>query len=127
MSMARLWRDQGQRGEARDLFAPIDRGFTESFDTLDLKEVKALLDELGYQEILRLVSSTIPRAQARGAWSLVHTEPGYDNAEEDGSDGGGRTKTPPASRKGTSQPIGTSLNKLTSIAPAAKPTSQYDR
>ena len=47
MSMARLWRDQGKRDEARDLLAPVYGWFTEGFDTLDLKEAKALLDELG--------------------------------------------------------------------------------
>ena len=47
MSMARLWRDQGKRNEARDLLAPVYGWFTEGFDTLDLKEAKALLDALG--------------------------------------------------------------------------------
>jgi predicted ATPase len=46
MSLARLWRDQGKRNEARDLLAPVYGWFTEGFDTLDLKEAKALLDEL---------------------------------------------------------------------------------
>ena len=46
MSMARLWRDQGKRDEARELLAPIYGWFTEGFDTRDLKEVKALLAEL---------------------------------------------------------------------------------
>ena len=46
MSMARLWRDQGKRDEARDLLAPVYNWFTEGFDTPDLKEAKALLDEL---------------------------------------------------------------------------------
>jgi predicted ATPase len=46
MSMARLWRDQGKRDEARDLLAPVYGWFTEGFDTLDLKEAKALFDEL---------------------------------------------------------------------------------
>jgi hypothetical protein len=46
MSMARLWRDQGKRDGARELLAPIYGWFTEGFDTLDLKEAKALLDEL---------------------------------------------------------------------------------
>jgi predicted ATPase len=41
----RLWRDQGKRHEARDLLAPVYGWFTEGFDTLDLKEAKALLDE----------------------------------------------------------------------------------
>jgi predicted ATPase len=46
MSMARLWRDQGKRDAACDLLAPVYAWFTEGFDTLDLKEAKALLDEL---------------------------------------------------------------------------------
>jgi predicted ATPase len=46
MSMARLLRDQGERDEARDLLAPVYGWFTEGFDTLDLKEAKALLDTL---------------------------------------------------------------------------------
>jgi predicted ATPase len=46
MSMARLWRDRGKREEARDLLAPVYGWFTEGFDTRDLKEAKALLDEL---------------------------------------------------------------------------------
>jgi predicted ATPase len=45
-SMARLWREQGKRQQARDLLVPIYGWFTEGFDTLDLKEAKALLDEL---------------------------------------------------------------------------------
>ena len=46
MSMARLWRDQGKRDAARDLLAPVYGWFSEGFDTLDLKEAKALLDTL---------------------------------------------------------------------------------
>jgi predicted ATPase len=46
MSMARLWRDQGKRDEARELLASVYGWFTEGFDTRDLKEAKALLDEL---------------------------------------------------------------------------------
>jgi class 3 adenylate cyclase/predicted ATPase/energy-coupling factor transporter ATP-binding protein EcfA2 len=46
MSMARLLRDQGKRDEARDQLAPVYGRFTEGFDTLDLKDAKALLDEL---------------------------------------------------------------------------------
>jgi predicted ATPase len=45
-SLARLWRDQGKRTEARDLLAPLCAWFTEGFDTGDLKDAKALLDEL---------------------------------------------------------------------------------
>jgi predicted ATPase len=44
--LARLWRDQGKRAEARDLLAPIYGWFTEGFDTPVLQEAKALLDEL---------------------------------------------------------------------------------
>ena len=46
MSIARLWRDQGKPQQARELLAPVYGWFTEGFDTLDLKEAKALLDEL---------------------------------------------------------------------------------
>ena len=45
-SLARLWREQGRRAEARDLLAPLYGSFTEGFDTQDLKEAKALLEEL---------------------------------------------------------------------------------
>jgi predicted ATPase len=46
MSLARLWRDQGNVQQARELLAPVYGWFTEGFDTRDLKEAKALLDEL---------------------------------------------------------------------------------
>ena len=46
-SLARLWRDQGKRQQASDLLAPIYSWFTEGFDTLDLKQAKALLNALG--------------------------------------------------------------------------------
>jgi len=46
ISVARLWCKQDRRGEARDLLAPIYDWFTEGFDTLSLKEARALLDEL---------------------------------------------------------------------------------
>jgi predicted ATPase len=46
MSVAQLWRDQGKPKQARELLAPVYGWFTEGFDTLDLKEAKALLDEL---------------------------------------------------------------------------------
>jgi tetratricopeptide (TPR) repeat protein len=45
-SLARLWHDQGKAAEARDLLAPVYGWFTEGFDTADLKDAKALLDEL---------------------------------------------------------------------------------
>ena len=45
-SLARLWREQGKPQQARELLAPVYSWFTEGFDTRDLKEAKALLDEL---------------------------------------------------------------------------------
>jgi predicted ATPase len=47
MSLARLWRFQGKVQQARKLLAPVYGWFTEGFDTRDLKEAKALLEELG--------------------------------------------------------------------------------
>jgi predicted ATPase len=46
MSLARLWKTQGKREEARKMLAEIYGWFTEGFDTADLKDAKALLDEL---------------------------------------------------------------------------------
>ena len=46
MSVARLWRDQGKPQQARELLAPVYGWFTEGFDTRDLKEAKAPLEEL---------------------------------------------------------------------------------
>jgi class 3 adenylate cyclase/predicted ATPase len=46
ISLARLWRDQGKVQQARELLAPVYGGFTEGFETRDLKEAKALLEEL---------------------------------------------------------------------------------
>jgi predicted ATPase len=45
-SLARLWREQGRRAEARELLAPLYGSFTEGFDTTDLKDAAALLSEL---------------------------------------------------------------------------------
>jgi predicted ATPase len=47
MSMARLWRGQGKPQQARELLAPVYDWFTEGFDTLDLKDARALLDTPG--------------------------------------------------------------------------------
>ena len=47
VSLARLRRDKGRRAETRELLAPVYSWFTEGFDTADLKDAKALLDELG--------------------------------------------------------------------------------
>ena len=46
ISLTRLWRDQGQREQAREVLAPISHWFTEGFETHDLKEAKALLESL---------------------------------------------------------------------------------
>jgi predicted ATPase len=46
MSLGRLWQQQGRRAEARELLAPIYGWFTEGFDTADLQEAKAMLEEL---------------------------------------------------------------------------------
>jgi len=47
MSLARLWRDQGKLQQAREVLAPVYGWFTDGFDTRDLKEAKALPEELG--------------------------------------------------------------------------------
>jgi predicted ATPase len=49
MNLARLCRDQGKPQQARELLAPVYGWFTEGFDTRDLKEAKALLEESGSQ------------------------------------------------------------------------------
>ncbi len=46
MSLVRLWQSHGKAKEARDLLAPVYDWFSEGFDTSDLKDGKALLDEL---------------------------------------------------------------------------------
>ena len=46
VSLARLWRDQGKHGEAHALLNPIYNWFTEGFDALDLKDARALLEQL---------------------------------------------------------------------------------
>jgi predicted ATPase len=47
ISLSRLWQQQGKRAEARELLVPLYSWFTEGFDTADLQEAKALLEELG--------------------------------------------------------------------------------
>jgi predicted ATPase len=46
MSLARLWQQHGKCHEARELLAPVYHWFTEGFDTADLQEAQALLEEL---------------------------------------------------------------------------------
>ncbi|MBI3302733.1 MAG: hypothetical protein HYZ72_11765, partial [Deltaproteobacteria bacterium] len=48
MSLSRLWQRQGKKAEARRMLAEIYGWFTEGFDTADLKEAKALLEELSH-------------------------------------------------------------------------------
>jgi predicted ATPase len=45
MSLSRLWQQQGKRTEAHELLAPIYGWFTEGYDTADLQEAKAILEE----------------------------------------------------------------------------------
>ena len=47
LSLRRLWQQQGQRTDAYELLAPIYGWFTEGFDTADLQDAKAVLEELG--------------------------------------------------------------------------------
>jgi predicted ATPase len=47
MSLSRLWQQQGKQAEAHALLAPVYGWFTEGFDTADLQEAKALLEDLG--------------------------------------------------------------------------------
>jgi predicted ATPase len=46
VSLGRLWQQKGKHDEARDLLAPVCNWFTEGFDTSDLKDAKALLEQL---------------------------------------------------------------------------------
>ncbi len=46
MSLSRLWQQQGKRANARELLTPIYGWFTEGFDTADLQDARALLEEL---------------------------------------------------------------------------------
>jgi predicted ATPase len=46
MSLSRLWQQEGKRAEAQALLTPIYGWFTEGFDTADLQEAKALVEEL---------------------------------------------------------------------------------
>ena len=66
MSLARLRRDQGRCVEARDLLAPVYGWFTEGFDTPDLKEAKALVDDLAPEFNSSMPMSTAPRASGSG-------------------------------------------------------------
>ena len=69
MSLARLWRRQGKRAEAHELLAPIYGWFTEGFDTADLQEARALLEELSRSNVPMApydsFSSALPRHTRR--------------------------------------------------------------
>ncbi len=56
MSLSRLWQQQGKKDEAQQLLAEIYGWFTEGFDTKDLQEAKALLEELAASEDQHAVS-----------------------------------------------------------------------
>jgi predicted ATPase len=70
ISMARLYRDQGK--QARDLLAPVCGWFTEGFDTIDLKEAKALLDELHASQPFSKRPLTCDRRHGGADSSRVH-------------------------------------------------------
>ena len=59
MSLARLWQHQGKNAEAKSLLAEIYGWFTEGFDTRDLREAKALIEELSHQAIEQLKKERI--------------------------------------------------------------------
>jgi predicted ATPase len=72
VSLARLRRGQGREAEARELLAPVYGWFTEGFDTPDLKEAKALLDELDQSSTLRaLRGAVVAELGSRAVRSLV--------------------------------------------------------
>ncbi len=52
-SLARLWQAQGKRQESSNLLAPVYKWFTEGFDTADLQEAKALLEDMAVMVIPR--------------------------------------------------------------------------
>ena len=66
MSLARLWRDQGKEQQARGLLAPVYGWFTEGFDTRDLKEAKALLEE--FAPSTRPSMRSLIERRSSGAW-----------------------------------------------------------
>jgi len=58
MSLSRLWQQQGKKEEARQMLAEIYGWFTEGFDTKDLQEAKALLEELGKSDLAEASSGS---------------------------------------------------------------------
>jgi predicted ATPase/predicted peroxiredoxin len=72
-SLARLWRDQGKVQQARELLAPVYGWFREGFDTRDLKEAKALLEELGRNGFLREKTHKTARCDALARYDATRT------------------------------------------------------
>jgi predicted ATPase len=62
-SLARLWRDQGKVQQARELLAPVYGWFTEGFDTRDLKNAKALLEELASKGVRSSACDSVNQRQ----------------------------------------------------------------
>ena len=63
MSLARLWRDQGKVQQARELLAPVYGWFTEGFDTRDLKEANALLEEMASKGVRSSACNSVNQRQ----------------------------------------------------------------
>ena len=80
MSMARLWRDQGKRDEARGLLAPVYGWFTEGFDTRDLKEAKALLERVRRRKLCDWSAARTQRTLREPVCSLGRDEPLIDQS-----------------------------------------------
>jgi hypothetical protein len=74
MSMARLWGDQGKRQQAHNLLASVYGWFTEGFDTLDLKEAKALLSDLSHGPTYRF-RAMLDSLRIQGEWAMVRFLP----------------------------------------------------
>ena len=70
MSLGRLWQQQGKKEEARQMLAEIYKWFTEGFDTKDLQEAKALLDELSERGLIRcqLIICTVLPPTCGSCW-----------------------------------------------------------
>jgi hypothetical protein len=76
MSLAHLWQQQGKHAEAHVLLAPIYGWFTEGFDTADLQEAKALLDELGAKTVVEPYSAATlrPKLSPGHGRSIIPTQ-----------------------------------------------------
>jgi predicted ATPase len=72
MSLSRLWHQQGKRDKARALLAPLYGWFTEGFDTADLQEAKALLEEFARsrRDWHRRTAQAFPGGASAGATAV---------------------------------------------------------